>query len=158
MEVLAFQGWKFFFSLRKPQQAFLDCSQSLADNFIWVRWLNHTICPDSSYSFYIVTSYIKRVTISWTHSRFICWCSNVDVIYARKDLYCIEFNKFNLASFCLHCATFISYLIKCLDKFPLCPDSFNVTRTWFIGGKLDCVANWRQQMIESVGQKLVRTW
>ena len=68
-----------------------------------------------------------------------------------------EFNKLNLPSFCLQYFTFISYLIKFLDKYPLCSDSFNVTRTWLIGGKLDCVANWRQQMIESVGQKLVRT-
>ena len=40
-----------------------------AENEIFFIYLSRTLCPGSSDPFYIVTYYIKWVTISWTHSR-----------------------------------------------------------------------------------------
>ena len=35
--------------------------------------IDGTVCPGSSDPFYIVTYYIKWVTISWTHSSYFRW-------------------------------------------------------------------------------------
>ena len=35
---------------------------------LWTKLLGHTVCPISSYPFYILSYNIKWVTTSWTHS------------------------------------------------------------------------------------------
>ena len=39
--------------------------------FMGVYFCSNTVCPGSSYPFYIVTYYIKWVTTSWTHSTIL---------------------------------------------------------------------------------------
>ena len=61
----------------------------------------YTICPGSSYPFYIVTYYIEWVTTSWTHSRLqsyysktfqhvlLCW----NYIKSKKSLFSDQLHK-----------------------------------------------------------------
>ena len=62
--------------------------------------MSYTICPGSSDPFYVVNYYIKRVTTSWTYSRFL----GQNNIYKTnlpkqlwKDLFPEEKTKFLIA-------------------------------------------------------------
>ena len=59
--------------LKKFGPVVIGCVLSTVENFLHrsltsIKLLKCTICPGSSDPFYVVTYYIKWVTISWTHS------------------------------------------------------------------------------------------
>ena len=62
----------------------------------------YSICPRSSYTFYIVTKYTKLVTTSWTHSNMFPDKEQVTFIFFIQNYKYISFFKEQFYHFIFH--------------------------------------------------------